>query len=60
MGQDSDAGTNGKVSRDPVNGPKKFDIDLIISHMPEVGHFDSEGYTVLPEYYDDDVDYSDR
>jgi len=58
MEQNGDVKTNGKVSHRSVKD-KKFDIDLIISRMPEVGHFDSEGYTVLPDYYDDDVDYSD-
>jgi len=33
--------------------PQEFDIDFIISKMKEVGYRSSEGYIVLPKYYDD-------
>ena len=33
---------------------RDFDVDFIISRMKEVGHRDSEGYLVLPKYYDDE------
>ena len=39
-------------------GSEKFDIKKAIAHMKEVGYRDSDGYLVLPDYYDDDIDYS--
>lgn len=34
--------------------PKEFDADFVISRMKKVGYINSEGYTVLPKYYDDE------
>ena len=31
---------------------KELDVDLVLRHMKKVGYIDSEGYTVLPKYYD--------
>ena len=59
MAQNGDVKTSGKVIHHSADEPKKFDKKLILSRMPEVGHFDSEGYTVFPKYYDDDIDYSE-
>jgi hypothetical protein len=43
-----------------VKPDKEFDMKDVISRMPKVGYFDSEGYTVLPkDYDDDDDDYAD-
>jgi len=43
-----------------VKPKKEFDMKAVISRMPKVGYFDSEGYTVLPkDYDDDDDDYAD-
>jgi len=43
-----------------VKPKKEFDMKAVISRMPKVGYFDSEGYTVLPKDYDDeDDDYAD-
>jgi len=33
---------------------KEFDVDFIISRMKKVGYINSEGYTVLPNYYDEE------
>ena len=39
--------------RTPAEGSDDFDIDKVIARMKEVGHRDSDGYLVLPKYYDE-------
>ena len=35
-------------------GSEELDVDVAIRHMKKVGHRDSDGYLVLPKYYDDE------
>jgi hypothetical protein len=48
---------NAKVKKETAHHsadePPAFDVDFVISRMKKVGYIDSEGYTVLPKYYDD-------
>jgi len=37
-----------------VDEPREFNVDFVISRMKKVGHRDSDGYLVLPKYYDDE------
>jgi len=37
----------------PAAESEEFDMDLAIACMKEVGYINSEGYTVLPKYYDE-------
>ena len=48
---------NGNCGHHLPDGSEEFDIDAAIAHMREVGYRNSKGHLVLPDYYNDDVDY---
>ena len=57
MVQNGDTKANGKVSHRSVDEIEKFDKDFVLSKMKKVGYRNSHGVLVLPEDYDDDIDY---
>ena len=44
-----------------VSKHEEPDADMVIKAMKKVSHRDSDGYLVIPKYYDDDyVDYNNE
>jgi len=58
--------SNGTIAKGEVargGHPSEEDdlsIEFMLSKMKKVGYIDAEGYTVLPDYYNNGKDYNEK